>query len=161
MKEICPITGLPCNEKKCIHVTDVKNFNVEKEFNLCNKCGVEYMNNPLIVSFIEKIFNFLGEIFKSKVKSEPLVPTCPYCGHTLNDFLKNSRMGCGHCYDYFREQIMPLIESLHKKTVHIGKTPKNIKRFSKEQLQKELQRAIDSEDYKRAKEVKDELDRFN
>ncbi len=48
---------------------------------------------------------------------------CPSCGTTLDDFSRTGLLGCAHCYETFREELMPTVRYLQGKTVHVGKTP--------------------------------------
>ena len=48
---------------------------------------------------------------------------CPVCGTTLSDYTATGFVGCAHCYEAFREELMPSIRRIHGKTVHIGKHP--------------------------------------
>jgi protein arginine kinase activator len=98
-------------------------------------------------------------------------PRCPNCGMSFLDLLDVGRMGCPHCYTAFGEQMEILLEKIHGSATHIGrkakenpkpqapvkaKAPK--KRISKrERLSLELKKAIETEDYENAAQLRDKL----
>ena len=49
---------------------------------------------------------------------------CPLCGLTLKQFCKTGVLGCAHDYEFFEEELLPLIEKAHDGcTRHRGKVP--------------------------------------
>jgi protein-arginine kinase activator protein McsA len=94
----------------------------------------------------------------------PKKPPCPECGTTLQDIATTSRLGCAHCYEHFREELLPVFIHAHKATEHVGKRPKKGPEVPLDEqvrlLELQLKQAIDQEQYERAKEIKDQLDKL-
>lgn len=91
---------------------------------------------------------------------------CPQCGFTHADFKKSGRLGCSECYVTFSEGLGGLLKSMHKGTRHVGKVPENLrtKRDITEQLnslQKKLNKAIETESFEQAAQLRDEIKQLN
>jgi protein arginine kinase activator len=91
---------------------------------------------------------------------------CPQCGFTHADFKKSGRLGCPECYVTFAEGLGGLLKSMHKGTRHIGKVPEGLRtrRDLTEQLtamQKKLGKAIESENFELAAQLRDEIKQLN
>jgi protein arginine kinase activator len=87
---------------------------------------------------------------------------CPQCGFTHADFKKSGRLGCSECYKTFSEGLGSLLKSMHKGTRHVGKVPENLrtKRDLADQmnsLQKKLAKAIETESFEQAAQLRDEI----
>jgi protein arginine kinase activator len=87
---------------------------------------------------------------------------CPRCGFSQADFKKSGRLGCPECYQTFAEGLSGLLKTMHKGTRHIGKVPEAL-RLSRETgdrlklLQKKLNKAIETEDFETAAQLRDEI----
>src|SRR5271169_870122 len=87
---------------------------------------------------------------------------CPRCGFSQADFKKSGRLGCPECYRTFAEGLSGLLKSMHKGTRHVGKAPEAL-RASRENadklktLQKKLTKAIESENFEEAAQLRDEI----
>ena len=87
---------------------------------------------------------------------------CPQCNFTQADFKKSGRLGCAACYQTFAEGLEGLLKSMHKGTRHSGKVPESLrrKRDYSEQLsllQKQLAKAIETENFETAAQLRDEI----
>lgn len=172
----CPISGLPCQNKKCIHITDIASYKEKKEYvekesySCCMVCGASIMNDEKHSSEanIDKIFTMLKNIVTDKIVSAFMVPPasvympppqpilqCQQCGCTLAEISKNSKMGCAGCYNYFYQQIAPVLYNIHHTTnKHVGKRP--IKDRLKH-LEEKLADAVKNEDYESASAIRDKI----
>ena len=102
----------------------------------------------------------LGTQF-NKTKTEPKLK-CPKCGLTYEDFKKVGRLGCGECYNAFKEALVPLLKRIHGSTQHCGKSPKKIAKIVKTKneldvLKEKLQKAVQKEDFEEAAKVRDKI----
>ena len=91
---------------------------------------------------------------------------CPNCGFTQADFKKSGRLGCSECYLTFSEGLGGLLKTMHKGTRHVGKVPESLRtrRDLSEQLtalQKKLNKAIETEDFELAAQVRDQIKQLN
>ena len=87
---------------------------------------------------------------------------CSTCGFTQVDFKKTGRLGCSTCYTVFSEPLEGMLKQMHKGTQHIGKVPKALRAqldISKQQdqLNEQLQKAIEMENYEEAARLRDHL----
>ena len=170
-----------CQKKKKNEVTfrytQVIN-GVKKELNLCDNCarelGLKEMNFSMPISFS----SFLGDFFNDY--SDTLLPSfmgtqttkCKKCGESFDEFLNSGEFGCSNCYDLFEDRITPILKNLQGSTKHTGRGYKKIlskisenetnKVAKKEEnevtkLQKELQKAIKTENYEEAAKIRDKI----
>jgi protein arginine kinase activator len=91
---------------------------------------------------------------------------CPGCGFAFDDLKKTGRLGCSECYEFFREEIKNNLGGMHKGTSHTGRVPEGmLKAFEHrrrmEQLQLDLDEAIQSEDYEKAAAMRDEINKLS
>ena len=151
---------------------------VKKELNLCDNCarelGLKEMNFSMPISFS----SFLGDFFNDY--SDTLLPSfmgtqttkCKTCGESFDEFLNSGEFGCSNCYDLFEDRITPILKNLQGSTKHTGRGYKKIlskisenetnKVAKKEEnevtkLQKELQKAIKTENYEEAAKIRDKI----
>ena len=72
---------------------------------------------------------------------------CPACGTALSEYSATGLVGCAHCYETFRKELMPSVRRIHGKTLHIGKRPLGDGKFfelveERNRLRAELERAL-------------------
>lgn len=146
-----------------IHMTQQKNDRVVK-MHMCRKCaeekGFDYLekSNFAMGNLLSGLFSGSPEGARDGRKTF----ACPNCGTSYDDFKEMARLGCSECYEFFKEQLLPVLRNLHVKTQHLGKFPasrgahaEDIKRITL--LEEELERAIREECYERAAEIRDEI----
>jgi protein arginine kinase activator len=90
--------------------------------------------------------------------------TCPVCGMTWGQFRQGGLLGCSHDYELFAARLLPLLKRVQENAVeHVGKIPPRQKRETGDhqvvtlRLRRELQKAIDAENYEQAAQVRDQL----
>jgi protein arginine kinase activator len=96
--------------------------------------------------------------------------TCPSCGLTFDGFTRQGRFGCGECYKAFRSRLEPIMRKIHGASLHRGRAPElasskdesgeTVSVREEERLEIELKKAIESEDFERAAELRDKLKTF-
>ena len=89
---------------------------------------------------------------------------CPVCGMKWSDFKTAGVMGCGHDYEHFAGKLLPLVKRAQEgATEHVGKVPVKRKSASADRqvatlrLRRELQKAVDAENYEQAAQLRDKL----
>ena len=90
---------------------------------------------------------------------------CPACGITFYEFRQHGRLGCPHDYVCFANELEPLIVNIHGEMKHVGKRPKRVhastdSRTELIRLRRDMQDAVDKEDYERASELRDKIQKF-
>lgn len=142
------------------HVKSIVN-GVVKESNLCSHCA----SKEGYGSFGKmSLANMLASMFGDNAQtiSDGGV-RCKCCGSSFSDIAQSGRVGCGECYETFKNELMPSLNRLHGKVQHVGKTPLNstnsedkiINRLK--QLKVDLKKAVDNEEYENAAKLRDEI----
>ena len=147
-----------CNSKEA-HVFIERNINGNKEkFALCSECASK-MEKELpfsidIGSFFSG-FNSLGGIPLASSQS----PVCSGCKMSFDDFEKKGRLGCAHCYEDFREQLVPIVKRIHGSQQHTGYggSEEDKKRLAIQELKAKLSEAILHENFEEAATLRDEI----
>jgi protein arginine kinase activator len=138
----------------------------KKTVNLCKQCAEEQgLNNPLLD--ISKVFGkiivaILSDHLASKSTQETDTTdsnVCDVCGLSWADFEKTGRLGCPRCYDVHIDHLNHLLRRLHGNNRHIGKSSRRVddKQESLDALKKRLDKAIKTEDYETAAELRDSI----
>ncbi|MFH2056932.1 MAG: UvrB/UvrC motif-containing protein, partial [bacterium] len=131
--------------------------------NLCEDCANRRgFENPL-----KNVPFPLGEFLSSMV-SESLISVskelehavCPTCQLSYEKFTKTGRLGCGECYNTFRQPLADLLRKIHGSNLHRGKRHNGggemMEPLKEEaRLRDELKRAIANEEYERAAQIRD------
>ena len=143
----CPIKGKFCHKYKAYQVTEKINNDI-KSYMVCEDCL--YSNDRKM------------DISKDKEK------TCDFCGITLTELLKGTKLGCASCYVCFDQVVSKIINNVQqspdiKDLKHVGAVPDlwirqeaektNLINFSVE-LNQKLRIAIKNEEYEKANEFK-------
>lgn len=154
-----------CHEREAtVHLTQITGGK-KTVLNLCAKCADKRgFQNPLksmpfplgdfLSSMVEKAYSDESEAVQDLM--------CPVCGTDFKKFAKTGRLGCGKCYETFRTQIDDLLRKIHGANRHIGKlplgSPEKMEPLKEERrLQEELRRAVESENFEQAAEIRDRL----
>ncbi len=87
---------------------------------------------------------------------------CPRCQLTWSAFRRTGRLGCAHCYETFRRELLPSLEQIQGKLEHTGKLPvRHGKELMKERrvqsLRNEMQRRVEEQNFERAAKIRDEI----
>lgn len=135
-----------------VHLTQVIDGTVKK-MHLCGECAAK--SGVDVQSPVELADLLLG------LKRAADDTSCPKCNMRRSDFKKTGRLGCPACYDAFKEELMPLLKSMHRGTQHAGKTPHRASAAGEaenvEALERQLQEAIAHEQYERAAQLRDRI----
>lgn len=151
-----------CPKVATMHITELVKGEAH-EVHLCEECFQGFMQNPSggetgIGGGLIKSTGGLGEAELEAM--EKLV--CPTCKMTFREFRSQGRLGCAHCYSAFREELLPLLESIHGETHHCGKFPKRApddsqKRYQLVKLRNDLRLAVAEESYEEAARLRDQI----
>ena len=143
-----------CPKQATVHITEVLSGGGFEEVHLCEDCARQYLYPT-------------GSGKKGASKSIPEADeiggkVCTVCGLKFVEFRNAGRFGCSHDYDQFREELTPLLESIHGSTRHEGKTPRGLPKQRSSQaelssLKKKLQQAVTEEHYEEAAQLRDRI----
>ena len=124
-----------------------------REFSVCAACAEEAgITAPLSVT------DFLFGMQAPKADENDSGRSCPSCHMRSSDFNKTSRLGCAECYETFADMLAPIIDDMHKGTEHCGRVPASEKlRADAVLLNRELDAAVERQDFERAAELRDQI----
>jgi protein arginine kinase activator len=149
-----------CGQNEAIiHLTQIVD-NQMSTFHLCESCAAEKGLQPGTNVGNFPLTDFLAQVNKSTVDTTVVGP-CPYCGLKLEEFKKTGRLGCSQCYVSFEQNLRGLLRRLHGGTQHVGKVylpPDPTLAEQQERLaglRRKLSRAVESEDFERAAQIRD------
>ncbi len=146
-----------------VHLTQIVN-NQMSTHRLCEKCAAEkgLESAPEHLNF--PVTDFLAQMGKDAIEDTPPSDTqCSFCGLTFQDFRETGRLGCPHCYETYAPHLEKLLRRVHGGTRHVGKIylPPDPSASDMERrlegLRRRLNRAVESEDFERAAELRDEI----
>ena len=89
--------------------------------------------------------------------------SCDFCGATLQDFRDSGRLGCPQCYTVFEHHLRGLLRRLHGSSQHVGEVYLAPSSAAPEphrlltDLREQLRRAVDSENFELAAELRDRI----
>lgn len=147
-----------CSKPATVHLTQIVDNKVHK-VDLCEECAqAKGVTDP-------SGFSLADLLLKASLNPEPAAGVglrCEACGYTQHDFKKHGRFGCPVCYQTFLGLIEPMLDSMHKGTVHTGKVPQRALtrqnlRERLTRLETDLSAAIKAERYEDAARCRDEI----
>lgn len=133
-------------------VSCVEEINGKKiGYNLCRECYTEMFG-----SFSSAVNNdILAGLFGQPAKRHARI--CPVCGTVYSDFERTGLLGCASCYDVFKEELMPYIERIQGRVVHVGKVGQDAREQDLtrklSRLQEELELAVRERRYADAQRI--------
>ena len=139
------------------HIKTVVN-GIVREYNLCSSCAAQ--NGYATNSITGMLASMLGDMQSPKLQNQK---TCSVCGATFSDIAHSGKMGCGECYNTFKEEILPYLKRVHGATHHTGKIPNRAplivksKEKTVEELRQELTRMVAEEKYEQAAKLRDKI----
>jgi protein arginine kinase activator len=154
-----------CGEAEAtIHFKELKNGET-RELHLCPACADEKGFHSVVQQdklSLANQFIWMAENLYPESTAKLGQVQCPGCGLRYSEFTRTGRLGCMDCYTAFDVQMRRLLRRIHGSTRHAGKVPGHIQRPATSRatvhhLQEELQRAIATENYERAAELRDEI----
>lgn len=154
-----------CDRPATVHIIEIQDGQkVEKH--LCelhaieegvSAAGASPQIGDLLQKFVQK-----SEPAESETPREAI---CDHCGLTFNEFRRLGVLGCPECYRAFDRQLVPLLRRAHEGAgEHVGKVPRcagtdELRQQRLAALRKSLDEAVRREEYERAAQLRDELQR--
>jgi protein arginine kinase activator len=146
-----------CPKQATLHITEVLAAEQFEELHLCEDCAKKFLFEPVKTAKVAAAAGAAdadGDELGGK--------TCASCGVKFVEFRNSGRLGCPHDYDSFRQELVPLLESIHGDAKHTGKVPRRLPKAKAEQmelaqLRRQLQEAVDAEAYEAAAGLRDKI----
>jgi protein arginine kinase activator len=148
-----------CEKPATVHLTQIVNSEVHK-VDLCEACAkAKGVTDPSGFSLADLL---LKASLNPETPGEGL--RCEQCGFAPADFKKLGRFGCPACYATFKGLLDPMLDGMHRGTVHAGKVPQRaLARKSLHdrltRLEGDLSEAVRAERYEDAARCRDEINR--
>lgn len=155
-----------CKQREAaIHLKQIAD-NAFTELHLCEQCAAEkgIHTGASVAKF--PLSDFLASLGKGETTALPAggdTRICDFCRGTLKDFRESGRLGCPHCYDTFETHLRDLLRRLHGSSQHVGEvylSPSSQKTDSHRalrMLREQLRRAVESENFELAAELRDRI----
>ncbi|MDP2652957.1 MAG: UvrB/UvrC motif-containing protein [Candidatus Omnitrophota bacterium] len=154
-----------CSKKKAtVHLTEIVDDQMT-EMHLCEECAREKSVQMEQQFGLADLLAGLADFGKQVKEFEKVKLECPACGMSYEDFRKFGRLGCGNCYPAFKQHLSSLLKKIHGSGRHVGKSPTKLIQAQAgkkavdtlQDLRHQLQRAIESEDFEKAAELRDKI----
>lgn len=148
-----------CPKQASLHITEIDGGDYE-EYHFCEECAQQYLSTPPPKGAEVKAGVIMGG--DPDELADLHQRECPECGMKFKEFREHGRLGCAHDYASFREELLPLLESIHGEVKHRGKAPRRRptdkqRRAELAGLRKELKQAVEKEDYEGAARLRDRI----
>lgn len=151
-----------------LHITELLEGQA-KALHLCESCAHDYLANVPVGGEEPELEDDDEQLIDTDDGPEDLddeSATCSNCGITFREFRKQGRLGCPQCYSVFAVELQPLLENIHGESEHTGKFPKrapdsSVRQYELIRLRKELQAAVENEQYEAAAELRDRIASFD
>ena len=152
-----------CNEGVVvIDLTKVVGSEV-KHLRLCEKCAAEQGVETSLVVPKKQVTELLQSVHQHMPAASDDAARCTFCSSTLRDFRSSGRLGCPHCYSAFEKSLRELLRRVHGNSRHVGHryvppSEGEVERsVTAGELRERLQRAIESEQFEMAADIRDKL----
>lgn len=143
-----------------VHLTEILNSE-KREKHLCEQCAAQ---EGLTDKAQQPINQLVAKFVLAQTEAKELSQiTCPDCGMSFLQFRNGGLLGCPNDYEVFKQTLVGLLEKAHEgRTQHVGKIPGGRENKHKRQhelmkLRRDLQEAVNLEDYERAAALRDKV----
>jgi protein arginine kinase activator len=130
---------------------------------LCERCAAERGVETTLGAAKPQVATFLQSVHQQMQATQGDATRCTFCSSTFRDFRTTGRLGCAHCYEAFEKSMRDLLRRVHGNSRHIGKRyepPSSTKlpeAGTVNELRDRLRRAIQSEQFEVAADIRDKL----
>lgn len=144
-----------------LKITQIVN-NEKTDLNLCKKCAEEKgFGNPL--GSVPSLFGavLIGLLSQEIPQRTRTVSSkkCQQCGTRKTDFEQTGLLGCGMCYETFKDDLKFILRRIHGSNKHIGHRPMSARQTGSlpdiKVLKRKLRSAIQDENFEEAAKLRD------
>lgn len=158
-----------CEKPAVFHITELTGAEPQ-ELHLCEDHARQYLaatpdevDEPEPAESAATSKQKLGETAEELSKLDQRA--CPKCGITFYEFRQQGRLGCPYDYVFFEQELEPLLFNIHGEKQHVGKRPSTGASTTGRhadliRLRREMQEAVEREDYEQASRIRDEIRRI-
>ena len=153
-----------CEKPATFHITELTNPDGPQVVHLCEEHVREYLSgdkNPA-----NPVYGLVSKQLKLEQSAEQVAKqdkkTCPVCGITFAEFRQAGRLGCPYDYVFFEDDLETLLLNIHNARMHKGKRPSRTtgspdRQHQLFQLRREMQEAVQKEEYEKASQLRDAI----
>ena len=152
-----------CKERDAVvHLTQIVESAVS-QIHLCEKCAAEKGVETSVAPPKHPLGEFLQAVQQQLAVAPSETGRCTFCSATLRDFRASGRVGCARCYSAFESSMRDLLRRVHGQSRHVGRRyepphPGQLERaMLLGELRDRLRRAIESEQFELAADIRDRL----
>lgn len=133
-----------------------------KNVHLCEKCAKEKGVETTITLQQHPLGDLVQAVQQASAATSDAA-SCTFCGYTQRDFRMTGRLGCAHCYEALENSLRALLRQLHGNSKHVGVryTAPQVQMESSvdsiHDLEDKLRRAVASEQFELAAELRDRI----
>lgn len=153
-----------CEKPATFHITELIGEGGPQVMHLCEEHARSFLSKEssspaaTIAGALAKQLKLGG----TKLSPETEQKECPVCGISFFEFRNTGRLGCPYDYTHFEAELDPLLVNIHDASGHSGKHPKRAAVSADSQarliqLRREMEEAIEREDYEKASEIRDKI----
>jgi protein arginine kinase activator len=149
-----------CRERDAVvHLTTIED-NAVHQLHLCERCAADRGVETTVATPKHPLAEFLHQ--QVPVPSADGV-RCTFCNTTMADFRATGRWGCARCYTNFEAGIRELLRRVHGNHRHVGRSYRAPMSETLEraavlgELKDRLRRAIESEQFELAADLRDRI----
>jgi protein arginine kinase activator len=149
-----------CHERDAVvNLTKVRD-NAVHQVHLCELCAAD-QGFETTAAQKHPLGEFLAAHQQAAAATE--VAACAFCKTTMTDFRASGRWGCARCYTNFEAGIRELLRRVHGNHRHVGRAyhPPMSETLERSavlgELKDRLRRAIDSEQFELAADLRDRI----
>lgn len=157
-----------CEKPATFHITELTEPTGPQVMHLCEEHARGFLQKDAS-SPAASIAGVLAKQLQSGQTKQQLAELdqkeCPVCGISFFEFRNTGRLGCPYDYTHFETDLVPLLTNIHDSIEHRGKHPRRAAATADSQaqmiqLRREMEEAVENEDYERASEIRDQLKRI-
>ncbi len=152
-----------CEKPATFHITELTEPAGPQVMHLCEEHAKGFLQkgaSPPMTAIAGALAKQLGQSADDLEELDQ--KECPVCGISFFEFRNSGRLGCPYDYTHFESDLRPLLINVHDSTEHVGKRPSRSTGTADSLakmigLRREMEEAIEREDYERASEIRDQL----
>ncbi len=156
-----------CEKPATFHITEVLGSDGPQVMHLCE----DHARIFLTQGSSSPAASVAGALVKqlklgaSQATAETDQKECPVCGISFFEFRNSGRLGCPYDYTHFQAELEPLLTNIHDSVQHTGKRPHRAAVSADSQaeliqLRRQMEEAVEREDYEKASEIRDAIKRL-
>lgn len=157
-----------CEKPATFHITELTEPTGPSVLHLCEEHARSFLHKdqPGPVASIAGALAKQLDMGQTKAELAELdQKECPVCGISFFEFRNTGRLGCPYDYKHFESDLNPLLKNIHNELEHTGKRPQRAAASADSQakmigLRREMEEAVEREDYETASEIRDQLKRM-